>query len=425
MEAYATALTYAIPGFVLLILIEEFAGRKLGVSVNKDMDTISSLSSGLTNVMKSVLGLSIVIISYQWMVGHIALFEIKATWLVYLLCFIGLDFAGYWSHRFDHIVNVFWNRHIIHHSSEEFNLACALRQSISAVFSIYFSLYIPMALIGIPGQVVALMAPLHLFAQFWYHTRLIDRMGWLEYILVTPSHHRVHHAINDEYLDKNFSQIFIVWDKWFGTFQEELPEKPPVYGIKKPAKTWNPFIINYMHFWQIMVDAWRAQNWWDKLRIWFMPTGWRPSDVQEKYPLDYISDPYQQEKYDSKPGLLLKWWSWIQLVLHNLLLYYILVHIGSFAFYDVLMYCAWLAVSVFSYTSLMDKSSLALPFEATKLILGLILLYYMGGWFHMEQNLVIGMDWAMIGYMTISLVMTWYISHVEIRATSVRWNQAG
>jgi len=423
MEAYATALTFAIPGFVLLILIEEFAARRKGVSVNKDMDTISSLSSGLTNVMKSVLGLSIVIISYQWMVQYIALFEIKATWLVYVLCFIGLDFAGYWSHRFDHIINVFWNRHIIHHSSEEFNLACALRQSISAVFSIYFFLYIPMAVIGIPAEVVALMAPLHLFAQFWYHTRLIDRMGWLEHILVTPSHHRVHHAINDEYLDKNFSQIFIVWDKWFGTFQEELSEKPPVYGIKRPANTWNPFIINYMHFWQLLTDAWNTKSWWDKVRIWFMPTGWRPSDVQEKYPLAYISDPYQQVKYDSRPGALLKAWSWAQLVVHNLLLYYILVHIGSFAFQDVLIYCGWLAISVFAYTSLMDKSALALPFEGIKLVLGLFLFYSMGGWFYMEQNLFAGIDSIILGYITLSFGLTLYLLQKEKKALSVVWNQ--
>lgn len=388
MEAYATALTYAIPAFMILILIEEIFGRYKGVSVNRDMDTVSSLSSGMTNVMKSVLGLSIIIISYDWMVGHLALFSIDNTILVYVLCFIGLDFVGYWSHRFDHIINVFWNRHIIHHSSEEFNLACALRQSISAVVSIYFFLYIPMALIGIPTEVVALMAPLHLFAQFWYHTRLIDKMGILEHVLVTPSHHRVHHAINKEYLDKNFSQIFIVWDKWFGTFQEELPEKPPVYGIKKQAKTWNPFIINYMHLWQIMVDAWHTKSWWDKIRIWFMPTGWRPEDVSQKYPIEYIDDAYTQIKYDSRPGSLLRVWTWVQLVVHFVLLYYVLYNIAQFTFLDVLLYCGWLAISIFAYTSLMDKSPIALPFEMLKLITGIALMYYTSGWFNAQEYFV-------------------------------------
>ncbi|MEL7428097.1 MAG: sterol desaturase family protein, partial [Bacteroidota bacterium] len=234
METYAAVLAYAIPGFLLLIIIEALAGRWMGVQVNRPADTISSLSSGVTNTLKTLMGLAVVILSYGWMVSNWAFFTLPDAWWVYLLAFIGLDFKGYWSHRWNHEINLFWNRHVIHHSSEEFNLSCALRQNISAIIGIYFFLYIPMALLGVPTKVVAFIAPIHFFSQFWYHTRLIDRMGFLEYIIVTPSHHRVHHAINDEYLDKNYSEIFIVWDKWFGTFQEELPEVPPVYGTKRP-----------------------------------------------------------------------------------------------------------------------------------------------------------------------------------------------
>ncbi|MDX1667634.1 MAG: sterol desaturase family protein [Saprospiraceae bacterium] len=236
METYATALSYAIPGFIGLIIIEHIASRLMNVQINRPMDVISSLSSGMTNTLKSLIGLSVVIISYEWMVDKLALFDIKSTVALYFLAFIGLDFAGYWSHRFNHEINLFWNRHIIHHSSEDFNLSCALRQSISAIIGIYFFLYIPMAIIGIPAEIVALIAPIHFFAQFWYHTRLINKMGWFEHIIVTPSHHRVHHAINDEYIDRNYSEIFILWDKWFGTFQEELPDKPPVYGVKSRSR---------------------------------------------------------------------------------------------------------------------------------------------------------------------------------------------
>lgn len=418
MEAYATALTYAIPAFMLLILIEEMFGRFKGMKVNRDMDTISSLSSGMTNVMKSVLGLSIIIISYDWMVGYLAIFNIDNTVLIYVLCFIGLDFVGYWSHRFDHVVNLFWNRHIIHHSSEEFNLACALRQSVSAIVSIYFFLYIPMALIGIPTEVVALMAPIHLFAQFWYHTRLIDKMGVLEHVLVTPSHHRVHHAINKEYLDRNFSQIFIVWDKWFGTFQEELPEKPPVYGIKKQANTWNPFIINYMHMWQIISDAWKTKSWWDKIRIWFMPTGWRPDDVAAKYPLDYIEDEYQQVKYDSRPGPVLRIWAWVQLVVHFALLYFILYNISDYIFLDILLYCIWIGVSIFAYTSLMDKSSIAIPVEALKLIFGVVLMYYTSGWFNTGDYFYYAPH-IIAFYMIFSMVFTTAVIFQEGRASKL------
>jgi alkylglycerol monooxygenase len=414
MEAYATALTFAIPGFVILMIIEEWYARKVGVTVNRDMDVISSLSSGMTNVMKSVLGLSIAIITYEWMVDRISIFTIESTWLVYVLCFVGLDFVGYWSHRFDHVINLFWNRHIIHHSSEEFNLGCALRQSISAIVSIYFFLYIPMALIGIPAQVVAFMAPLHLFAQFWYHTRLIDKMGILEHVIVTPSHHRVHHAINGPYLDKNFAQIFIVWDKWFGTFQEELADEPPVYGVKRQPKSWNPFIINYQHFWLLIKDAFRAKSLWDKIRIWFMPTGWRPSDVAALHPVPYIDDPYSQVKYDTAPGLFLKWWSWIQLALSNLFLYYILIRIADFAFKDILMYCIWVALSIFAYTSLMDKAKWAIPSEWIKFTLGLLLFWSQGNWFQINEWIPFG-DALVLGYMIISLLMSHIIWQKELK----------
>lgn len=205
--------------------------------VYEPIDTISSLSSGLTNNIKSIFKLTIVILSYSRMVENWAFFEISENVFTYIIAFILIDFAAYWSHRWNHEFNLLWNRHIIHHSSEEFNLSAALHQSISGVFIIYFFLYIPMVFIGIPAKIIAILAPLHLFAQFWYYTRLIDKMGFLEHIIVTPSHHRVHHAINPEYIDKNYAAIFILWDKWFGTFQEELDSKPPIYGVKKAVQT--------------------------------------------------------------------------------------------------------------------------------------------------------------------------------------------
>lgn len=414
MEDYALALTYAIPGFVGLIILEALIARWKGLSINRDMDVISSLSSGMTNTIKNILGLSVVIISYGWMVERIAVFAIESTPWLYVLAFIGIDFASYWSHRFNHVVNLFWNRHIVHHSSEEFNLSCALRQSISDVVGIYFFLYIPLALIGIPAEVIAITVPLHLFAQFWYHTRLIGRMGWLEHVIVTPAHHRVHHAINAEYLDKNYAAIFIVWDKWFGTFQDELPDVPPVYGVKRPAGTWNPFLINFMHLWSLALDAWRTRNWWDKLRLWFMPTGWRPDDVKEKYPIFSVEDAYSQQKYDPYATAGLKAWSWFQLVLHNLLLYYILVRIADFAFVDIALYCLFLAISIFAYTTLMDRHRLAVPVEGGRMILGLLLVYRMNGWFGMDEFLLPGLTMVFIAYLLVSAGLTGYFSYFEV-----------
>jgi len=407
MELYAQALSYAIPLFLVLIVLEQWIAQQKGLEVNRGMDVISSLSSGMTNTLKNLMGLSVVLISYGWLVDHVALTQVTPSWWVYALAFLGMDFVGYWSHRFDHKINVFWNRHIVHHSSEEFNLSCALRQSISAVVGIYFFLYVPMALIGIPQEVVAIVAPLHLFAQFWYHTRVIDKMGVLEYILVTPSHHRVHHAINPRYLDKNLSQVFIFWDKLFGTFQEELPEDPPVYGVIKPVSTWNPIWINYMHAWALAKDAWRAHSWWDKVRLWWMPTGWRPSDVAEKYPWIFTEDPKNQIKYETALSRPEKVWAWTQLVIHFGLVFHLLIAFAQFEYTQVISYGIFLMVSIMGYTVFMDKSRWAPYAEALKFGLGLALLWGYPTWFGLDLMIPYASS-AIMAYLLLSLALAFY-----------------
>ncbi|SVD04805.1 uncharacterized protein METZ01_LOCUS357659, partial [marine metagenome] len=224
MNFYVQSLFIAVPSFIILIIIEMIVSRIKGIKVNEPEDMISSLSSGITNTTKDAFKVGIVLISYAWLVDNITIYKIEPLWLAVLIAFIVQDFTGYWMHRLNHRVNMFWNRHIIHHSSEEFNLSCALRQSISETFKFSAILMIPAALLGIPVKIFMILGPIHLFMQFWYHTRLIGKMGILEYIIVTPSHHRVHHAINSEYLDKNYGQILIIWDKMFHTFQPELED---------------------------------------------------------------------------------------------------------------------------------------------------------------------------------------------------------
>jgi len=414
MEAYAAALTYAIPGFVVLILIEYIVSIIMDKPVNRAMDTISSLSSGMTNTLKDILGLGIAIVSYAWMVEHIAFFEIQASVWLFILTFVLMDVASYWSHRWNHEINVFWNRHIVHHSSEEFNLSCALRQSISGIVGVYFFLYVPLALIGIPAKVIAITAPIHLFAQFWYHTRLINRMGFLEHIIVTPSHHRVHHAINEKYLDKNYAAIFIVWDKIWGTFQEELPEEPPVYGVKRQVKTWNPVVINWQHMWLLVQDSWRTKDWWDKVRLWFMPTGWRPTDVSEKYPVEVVKDPYEMIKYEKPFDLGLKSWAWFQLVFNNMLLYFMLTQIAKLTIPEITLYSSFLFISVFSYTSLMDRHPVAILAEISKITLGGYIVFGLGGWFGLE-SVIPTIGPLMIGYIIMSLAVTIYYSLFDLK----------
>lgn len=386
METYANILLMAMPVFFFFVLAEQLYGYFRLKHPFKNMDTISSLSSGFTNSLKDVLGLSVSILSYSWLVQHVAIFQIESTFLVVLAAFVALDFSGYWVHRLSHQINFFWNKHAIHHSSEEFNLACALRQSISTFVNIFAFFLLPAALVGVPAQTIAIIAPIHLFSQFWYHTVYIKRMGFLEKILVTPSHHRVHHAINPEYLDKNHSQIFIIWDKLFGTFQEELESVPPVYGITRPASTWNPFKINFQHLWLLLQDAYRTESWKDKIRIWGMPTGWRPADVEAKYPVPKIDDPYHFQKYDTQPSTALTAWSWVQFFFTFFLLCVFYANIAQLSLQELIIFGAFIFLGIYAYTELMDKNPWALGWELARNILGFALIFQTN-WFSLTENL--------------------------------------
>lgn len=405
MERYAAVLLYAIPFFMLLLLIERIAAKIKGEKVIRGMDTLSSLGSGTTNVIKDVLGLTLVIVSYDWFQERVGIFDMEAEWFVYIIAFIGLDFAGYWNHRLAHQVNYFWNVHLIHHSSEEFNLACALRQSISSVFGTMVFFLIPTAIIGVPDEVITIVAPLHLFAQYWYHTRLIGKMGFLEKIIVTPSHHRVHHAINREYLDKNMSQIFIVWDKLFGTFQEELNDVVPVYGVKRATRTWNPILINFHHLSLLAMDAWRTASWKDKLKLWFMPTGWRPEDVRDKYPVDVIEDVYGYRKYDPQLNKLTKMWCWAEGIMTFILMLYMFMYFKEIGFPGVFFLGGFIYISVFNYSTLMDGHRLAWLTSFIHTVIGIGIVFYTGDFFQ-TSAINTYLPYIMIGYFASSFTIT-------------------
>ena len=383
MEAYAQALLIAIPGFLVLMGIEMLYGYWKGQQTYRLMDTIASLSSGMTNVLKDSLGLMVLLVSYPYIKELFALQTMEATIWNYIIAFVCIDFASYWSHRLNHSVNLFWNQHIVHHSSEEFNLACALRQSISNILSFGALFLIPAAILGVPEKMIQILAPLHLFAQFWYHTKHIGKLGWLEYLLVTPSQHRVHHAINPIYIDKNLAAIFSIWDRLFGTFQEELEEEPPVYGTLKPVQSWNPFWINFQHFWGLVLDAWHTKDWKAKFTLWFRPTGWRPADVAKKYPRPYWDNVHAQEKYAPKlPSASTAWaiFHWVGTTV------YLLVFLAQFGELSVnlrLLHGLLIFASIFGYTALMDKHQWAWYFEGTRILFGLLIFLLPlqnGGW---------------------------------------------
>jgi len=376
MDTYANILLITIPIFLVLIIIEISYGVWKNDQKHSYMDTISSLSSGFTNLMVDILGLGIIILSYPFFYERLKIIELEESILLYFIAFVCVDFASYCHHRLKHSINIFWNMHVIHHSSEEFNLACALRQSITNNLGIGILFLVPAAILGIPPQMISILGPLHLFGQFWYHTRHIGKLGWIEYILVTPSQHRVHHAINEEYIDKNLAAIFCVWDRAFGTFQEELDDVPCVYGTLKPVQTWNPILINFQHIYYLIQDAWHTNNLVDKFKIWFMPTGWRPNDVIVKIPRSKVEDVFSQKKYKPKYNLIHKIFVGFHFLILNIVLYIFLSSFGSLSLADKTLYLTLIFSTIFSFSSVMDGFKWSTTFEFLRIIIGMLVIYF-------------------------------------------------
>ena len=414
MEVYGKILIIAMPCFLLLIIIEKLYGYYKGIDHVPLMDSVSSISSGITNATKDVLGLSVSILTYDLMVNEIAFFTIEESVLAYVIAFVVIDFQGYWTHRWSHQINFFWNKHAIHHSSEEFNLSCALRQSVSSFVNLFTFLLLPAALLGVPVKVIAITLPIQFFVQFWYHTRYINKMGFLEKIIVTPSHHRVHHAINPEYMDKNHSQVFIIWDKLFGTFQEELPEVPAVFGITRPAETWNPIKINFQHLGVLIRDAWHAEKFSDKLKIWFMPTGWRPEGFDQKYPLHKIDDVFNFKKFGTDNSKTLIGWSITQLLLTLLLITYFFDNIAKIGIPGIFLYGIFVFITVYSYTELMDKNRFSFVWEVIRFAFAAAVITLTGSWFGIDALIPFG-TYIVMGYLAVSLLVSIYFVTSEFK----------
>ncbi len=263
----------SIPVFFILIGVELLISHFRAEKLYRLSDALTNISCGVGEQVTGVFMKLFVVTIYQYIFENFAIFTIPTTWLTGIILFIAVDFFYYWFHRYSHEINLLWGGHVVHHQSEDYNLSVALRQGwFQKVFS--FAFYLPLAFIGFDTLLFVTISSLVTLYQFWIHTKAIGKMGWLEWILNTPSHHRVHHGVNPKYIDKNHGGAFIIWDRIFGTFQEE--EEEPVYGITKPLNSWNPFWANMQH-WLDMYDTIKATSGWkDKLKIIFMPPGWRP-----------------------------------------------------------------------------------------------------------------------------------------------------
>lgn len=292
---------FSIPLFLILITLEALYHRRKHNETLRVNDSLTNLSCGIVTLIFEVFtkGGLFLLFDYISRVFGLIEWDISAglTWVIFFFVY---DFFYYWGHRLSHSVNFMWSGHLPHHQSEEYNFTVALRQG-AFQDTLNFPVFIPMALMGCPIEVFATVLLLNKFFQFWVHTRAIGRVPLIEGILNTPSAHRVHHAVNPIYVDRNHGGVIMLWDKLFGTWAEEREEEPCIFGVRKPYRSWNPLYAHIEWWSRLWKDAVRTKRWGDKIKLWFMPTGWRPHDVTQNDPWQpYDIDRYQ--KYDPKIG---------------------------------------------------------------------------------------------------------------------------
>ena len=312
----------ATPVFFLLIAIEFTVGRVrarrgTGQDTYRLADAVNSIGLGMLSQISAVLTGLLRIGIYTAVYSAVALFPQEAardfwtTWYGWLLALVFYDFCYYWLHRMGHESAVLWAAHVVHHQSQHYNLSTALRQTSSgALFGWLF--YLPMAVAGVPPLVFGVVALIDLLYQFWVHTEQVGKLGWFDRWFCSPSNHRVHHAVNDSYLDRNYGGVLIVWDRLFGTFREE--NERCVYGTRGALRSWDPLWANAEVYWALAKDSWHARSWGDKLRVWFKPPGWRPADVAARFPKPAF-DIAQVTRYEPEVSRGVQWFAGVQFVL--------------------------------------------------------------------------------------------------------------
>ena len=288
---------YAIPIFLLMIVMELGWGLFKGNNTYRVNDSINSLSMGLLSTVTKFVFLNIGALIFTKISQEYAIwaFDINAIshWLLAILLY---DFLYYWFHRISHERQFFWGSHVVHHQSEDYNLSTALRQT-STSFLTTWVFYIPCFFLGMPISMFVSIASAHLIYQFWVHSQHIPKLGVFEWFMVSPSNHRVHHAQNADYIDKNYGGLLIIWDRLFGTYKAEDEKQQAIYGIRVPLQSWNPIWANLHIFAGMLRDIWHTNRWSDKFRVLWSKTGWHPEDMVERFP-QQKSDLEQFEKYN-------------------------------------------------------------------------------------------------------------------------------
>jgi sterol desaturase/sphingolipid hydroxylase (fatty acid hydroxylase superfamily) len=371
----------AVPFFILAVALEFLYGKLAGRQTYSLSDTVNSLQLGVLSRLVDLLRLSFAAAVVGSLVALIGVpqWSMDAPWQ-WLVAFVAYDFCYYWKHRYGHQWRIMWASHVAHHQSEEFNLSTALRQT--GTDYIGFVFYIPLFLAGLPASAIITVGSLNLIYQFWVHTEHIRRLGPLEWLLVTPSNHRVHHARNPCYIDRNYAGVFILWDRLFGTFQDERPEEPCVYGVTKGLRSWNPLWANF-HVWSEGVqNAWRTPRWRDKLLLWFKPPAWVPPGTaaamsQARAGANVSANAgvssWQYDKFDPPASSFARTYTFVQFWLLTGAALWLLKAQATLPRLSVLALLGWLCYSMFVQGLWLEARPKAMLLEWLRLVAAVLL----------------------------------------------------
>ena len=393
---------YAIPFFFIAMLVELTYGVYRGRNTYRLNDSVSSLFLGVLSQARRFLTLGVGGYVYYLLTQYFSLpLMDSGSWWTWVLAFVLYDFCYYWLHRLGHERTILWAAHVAHHQSEEYNLTTALRQT-STGFLFGWIFYIPMFVLGIPAEVVVTVGSLNLLYQFWVHTEHVPKLGWYEWLFITPSNHRVHHAQNDIYMDRNYGGVFILWDRLFGTFQEELDEEPVIFGIRGPLRSFNPFHALTHVYVDMITDCWRTRGWRNKLKVWVARTGWQPDDVAASHPRNK-NDLSAFEKYDPQVPGLVAWYGFFQLV--AVVLFLIWMQVQSLPYWGG-VFC-WTALFATTMTTALwleaRESTWVMQWERLRIagIAGLVIC-----------GLALGVDVVLIGltYLLANILFLWVMA---------------
>ncbi len=367
-------IVYAIPAFFLLIGVELLIDKLKKSGYYKLNDTVTNINLGIGSQLVGVFIKGLTLGAYIYIYEHFRFIqEIPNQALTFILLFIGVDFFYYWFHRLAHEIGVLWGSHVVHHQSEEYNFSVALRQSWSQGFFSWI-FYIPLAFIGFKPEMFVLVSALQTLYQFWIHTKLIRKLPKpFEYLFNTPSHHRVHHGQNPLYIDRNHGGTLIVFDRMFGTFQEEL--EPLVYGITKPANSWNPIGLNVDYWKDWFTHFVQANGWINKLKTIYKAPGW--TDKEIKTPTFSSANIH---KFDVSLSKQINAYVLFQFVVLLLLSSLLLNIIGDQSLHIELYQKAFIALymifCLFAIGAILENKSWSKIIEVIRLIIFPIFMYY-------------------------------------------------